>query len=150
MTSDQTIDIVKHTRDCHRTLQRYYRDLKGRVASERVQLALDFLIAHEASMETALSQYETQVPHNIAQRWFKYSPNEELKRLLAEEDLPPDMSIEHLSAWVARLNDGLIQSYRQFEEASWPEPLREVMQRLVALEHEGRKRVVRALQEQVD
>jgi 16S rRNA C967 or C1407 C5-methylase (RsmB/RsmF family) len=115
MTSDRTIDLVKRSEACHRTLQAYYRQLKAKVANERVRLALDYLIAHEASMEAALRQYETHVPNNVAERWFQYSPNEELERLLAASDLPTDLTIEQLSTWVVRLNDGLIQYYRQFE-----------------------------------
>lgn len=150
MTSDRTIDLVKRSEAFHRRLQTYYSQLRGKVANERVLLALDYLVEHEARMETELRQYEQHVPENVAARWFNYSPNDELERLLAESDLPTDVTIEQLSTWVAQLNDALVRYYRQFEEASWPEPLREVMERLVEMEREEQKRIVRALQEQVD
>jgi len=148
MTSDRTIDLVKHAEAYHRTLQKYYRKLRGEAEQTRVQMALDYLIQHEASMESALRDYEKHVPENVAARWFKYSPNEALEQMLAEKEVDPKISIGDLSTWVTHLNEGLIRYYQQFVEASWPEPVQEVMERLLEMEREEQKRTVRALQEQ--
>lgn len=149
MSSDKTVEIVHRGEEFHRQLGKFYRTLYQQATDPRVKMALQYLIQHEAEMEDNTRAFAKDVPSPHADRWFKYSPNEELQKLLETHPMTPDMSLDHLSECAHRYSECITRYYRQFADTAVPEPLVEAFRKLLEMEEEGQKKMTVALQDPV-
>lgn len=149
MSSDKTTDIVHRGEEFHRALAKYYRELQHRVTDNSVKMALAFLEQHEQGLESSTRAYGQSVPHPMADRWFSYSPNEELQKLMDSTEAPADLTPAQLSDLAHRFSECITRFYRQFADAAMPEPLAEAFSKLLEMELEGQKKVTNALQQQI-
>ncbi|MBI2433049.1 MAG: hypothetical protein HYV26_09275 [Candidatus Hydrogenedentes bacterium] len=147
MTSDRTIDLVHRAEEFHRLLAAHYRRLRSSAKEERVKLALDYLIQQQTAIEGSLRAYEVDAPALVAERWFKYSPAEELRKLLEATPIQADIDLAELGRQAVEFGNCLIRFYKQFAETALPEDLGEVMSKLLSLEEEEQKKMTDALQQ---
>ncbi len=143
------VEIVHRGEEFHRQLGKYYRSFSHQATNPRVKMALEFLMEHEAELEDNTRSFAHEVTHPHSDRWFKYSPNEELQKLMSSHPLTPDMPLEHLSECAHQYSTCITRYYKQFAETAVPEPLVEAFRNLLAMEEEAQKKMTSALPDQL-
>lgn len=142
-TFEQTRDVLDHARSFHHQVAELYQRLEDRVEKERVQMLLDYLQRHEKHLEQSLADYEDEASKWILDAWFQYTLEEDPSDLLSSVEIREDMSVDDVVRLALRLDDYLIDLYRNMaERADLPE-VREVFANLLELEQQDEHQIAR-------
>ena len=122
MTAKRMRDVIDCARDFHEALSAMYQLLSDRSGSERARLLLDYLQRHEHRLGEVLEEYEAGAPRALMETWFKPGPECPKVPALEAADLDGDISIDEIVCLALKLDDLLVQLYREAaEEAVSPE-----------------------------
>ena len=142
-TFERTRDVLDHARSFHQQVSELYQRLEDRAEKERVQMLLDYLRRHEKHLEQSLSDYEKEASKRILDTWFQYTLEEDPSDLLSEVEVREDMAVDDVVRLALRLDDYLIDLYRNMaDNADIPE-VKEVFTNLLELEQQDEHQLAR-------
>lgn len=131
----QTVrDILDHARSFHRKLADFYA-LKGEHADkELVRVLLNYMSRHERHLDECLSSYEKESAKRILETWFKYPP--EMPECACFEciELKPDLSAKDLFDTAMKVDQCLVNLYRQAAERAVSSEVKALFAELLELE----------------
>ncbi len=130
MAFEQVRDVIDRARAFHRELAEFYRRAENTADRERVKLVLDYLVRHERRMGEQLAAFEQGSPRRVLESWFVVSPGATIREEIARIVLRPDMTVSEVVCLALKLDEFLLQLYREASEAASAEPVREAFERL--------------------
>jgi tagatose-1,6-bisphosphate aldolase len=148
MGSIRIIDILHRAEQFHRDLARYYQRLGDHSQSADVKRALEFMSQHEQSMQKIVQEYEKETPENVGETWVKSIPHITELQCVDRAELPDDVSVDDVIEIAMQWRKLLLDLYSSLADRSIISvDAREAMQRMLQLEDEENRRVVRGLSE---
>jgi rubrerythrin len=152
MAFETTKDVLDHAREFHTQLSDFYTLLSGKSEKQRVKLLLDYMSEHEKYLEEILSRYEEEVSKKILNTWFQYSPPKELLDTCREVSIKKtdDLTVDDVIEIAVKLNQCLIDLYKEMIKNSETNLIREVFTNLMEMEKRQELEVVRDAQEWKD
>ena len=142
MAIEQTKDILERARTLHRELSDFYQRLKDDTQRERVKMLLDYLSRHESLMDERLKEYEESAARSLLDTWYKIAPAQEIRRTMENLNLHPDMSVAEVLDIALRLDEVLIELYKQAADLAPAEDVRALFSQLWAEAQKERARMV--------
>lgn len=136
MAFEQVRDVIDRARRFHHEIAEFYRQLEDHTDKEKVKMILQYLERHELILEGKLKEFEDDAGANILDTWFKYAPNEEIQRIIAQLEVQDDMSPAEVVQMALKLDDAMLSLYRQAADHAAVEEVRDVFNNLF---EEGRK-----------
>ena len=143
MRFEQTRDVLNHTRDFHGKLARFYHSLADETQQERIKLLLEYFSRHEQHLGDSLDRFEDETSTSVLNTWIDFSQDKALLRFPADINIEPDMSVDQVIKIAMDLDERLIRLYRQLVENTRVPELREIFEKLLALEESEKLRVAR-------
>jgi hypothetical protein len=143
MASQTVRDIITHIRGMHRQLSSLYQSMGHASARERVKLLLYYVSRHERNLEDALSQYQQQAKKSVLDTWYKSSSGDPLAAVLDPIRINPDMATDEVVRVVLDADQKLVAQFRQLAENAASEDVRELFQKLIAIEEREEHLLVR-------
>ena len=142
-TYERTQDVLDHARAFHSKLSELYENLAEEAQQERVKMLLTYLSRHEEHMEESLAGYEEGASRSILDTWFKYIPGE--AKLLQCEGitLEPDMSVDDIVAAALRMDNCLVDLYKEMAATAVSQEVKEVFANLLRMEEQQQHKLVR-------
>lgn len=136
MAFEQVRDVIDRARRFHHEIAEFYRQLEDHADKEKVKLILQYLERHELMLEGKLKDFEDDAGANILDTWFKYAPNEEIQKIIAQLVVKDDMSPPEVVNMALKLDDAMLNLYRQAADNAAVDEVRDVFNNLF---EEGRK-----------
>lgn len=149
MAFDQTRDVLKHVRQFHQALSRYYEELKESADSERALHLLDHLSRHEQSLDQWLGEYEEQVSNNVLDTYFKYRSECTHESKIRDYETKPLMSVCDITAAAMYFDTCLISFCREMARGALSENVREVFENMLEREQHEQEQLSKQLLEMV-
>jgi len=146
MSYIKLIDLLKKGEKFHRDLAAYYEDLEHEASNPQVKCMLEHMRLHEEILANSIHAYEMEAPSGTIDMWFQYEPETNLAKMIAEADVSPDMGPDEVIEMAVKFDNAMVMLYRQLREMSPPTQVREAFDKLLEMEEEQRKRLVRGLQ----
>ncbi len=143
MASQTVRDIITHIRGMHCQLGSLYQSMGNAAARERVKLLLYYVSRHERNLEEALSQYQQQAKKAVLDTWYKSSSGDPLAGVLDPLHIRPDMATDDVIHTVLDADQKLVNQFRQLAENAASEDVRELFQKLIAIEEREEHLLVR-------
>ena len=134
MRFEQTRDVLEHARAFHAHIGELYHRLANEAERGAVKMLLEYMGRHERNLEEALARYQREASEQILDTWFQYTHDDEILRLCEDSDFRPDMTVTEIVAAGLKLDDCLIQLYREMAECADSEQVREVFTNLLEME----------------
>ncbi|MEX0704276.1 MAG: hypothetical protein WD069_19405 [Planctomycetales bacterium] len=134
MSYRQVGDILQEIEAVHRALAVFYQDWAAHAEDERAQAVLAHVRRHEDFFKEALARYEPQAAQGILDTWIQYTPEEALNDALKEVELSADISVDDVAEVVLRVDQALLEAYRQLSESTAAPRVRELFTTLMELE----------------
>ena len=130
MAFEQVRDVIERARAFHRELADFYHRAENDAERERVKLLLDYLVRHEQRMGAQLAAFEHDSSRRVMETWFVVSPGATIREEIARIKLRPDMTTSEVICMALRIDEFLLQLYREAAEEATNEAVRETFQRL--------------------
>ena len=130
-------DLLSYARGFHHDLAAYYRELDDQSAQEQVHMVLEYLQRHERNLEACLSAYEKDASERVLNTWFMHAPGLEMPGDESFGAVRPDLSVDDVLALALRHDQWLIRLYRQAEQHSVSEGIRDLFRRLLEMAESG-------------
>jgi len=146
MSYVKLIDLLKKGEDFHRNLAAYYEQLEQEATRSDVKYMLEHMRLHEEVLANAIHAYESEAPAGIIDNWYQYEPDTNLAKMIAEVEVGPDMTPDDAIEMAVRFDSAMVMLYKQLREMSPPTEVREALDKILEMEEEQRKRLVRGLQ----
>ena len=143
MASETVKDIITRIRGMHNQLGWFYQAMEETAAKERVKLLLQYISRHELNLEKALSQYQQQAKKAVLNTWYKATPGDTLGQDLDLLKITVDMSAGEVIRIALDVDQKLVAQFRQMAENSGSEEVRELFQKLIAIEEREEHQLVR-------
>jgi len=144
MEYERTRDIIEHARAFHGRLEELYQGLAEKAEKQRVKMLLDHLSRHERRLREVLSRYEQHAAREMLDTWFQYVPEEETLQRFAAVDWTDDMSIDQIIENALRLDQYLLDLFRESANRALGDDIRDVLGSLLTLEEEEMVRLKRS------
>nr|MBS0019122.1 hypothetical protein [Gammaproteobacteria bacterium] len=142
-TFERTRDVLDHARSFHHQVGALYQRLENQAEKERVQMLLDYLGRHERHLEKSLADYEEEASKRIMDTWFQYTLEEDPSDLLSEVQIKGDMSVDDVVRLALRLDDYLIDLYKNMAENTDIPEVKEMFTNLLELEQQEEHQIAR-------
>ena len=142
-TFERTQDVLDHARTFHNELRRLYEQLSTETQKERVKMLLEYLSHHEKHLEQSLAAYEESASERVLDTWFKYVPQEDKLKEFQDVKLEPDMSIDDVVDVALRMDNCLVEFYKDMAEVAVIPEVKEVFTNLLAMEEKEKRKLVR-------
>lgn len=142
-TFERTQDVLDHARIFHNELRRLYEQLSTETEKERVRMLLDYLSRHEEHLEESLAAYEEGASKRVLDTWFKYVPAEDKLEKFRDVKLEPDMSVDDVVDVALRMDDCLVDLYKEMAEVAVSQEVKEVFTNLLEMEEQEKHKLVR-------
>ena len=146
MGSMRMMDLLKKGEAFHEQLAAYYERLSHEVDREEVRIILEYVSRHETYLGHCFEDYEKHAPKAVAEHWFKWIPDTRFSALMEAEAIPHDAEVDDVIRMARRFDDCLIQLYQELVEMSPPGQLRDALGKLLEMEQQQEKLMVRNLQ----
>ena len=143
MRFEQTRDVLEHARDFHAKLARFYHSLADEAQQERLKLLLDYISRHEQHLGESLDQFEDDATTKLLDTWIDFSQDSEILRFPADISIEPDMTVDQVIEIAMKMDECLVQLYRQLVAHTDVPEVREVFENLLALEEGEKHRIAR-------
>lgn len=152
MAFETTKDVLAHAREFHTQLSDFFNLLSRKSKKQRVKLLLDYMSEHEKYLEETMSRYEEEVSAKILNTWFQYPPPKELLETCREVSInkTDDLSVDDVIEMAVKLNQCLIDLYKEMIKNSETEQIRDVFTNLMEMEKRQELELVRDAQEWKD
>lgn len=143
MEYERTRDILNHARKFHSRLQAWYEGLSGQAEKHRVKLLLAYLSRHEERLSEHLARYETHAAQEVLDTWFQYVPEEDTMQRFRAIELTPDMTVNQVVTAALKLDQYLVDLFREGARRTMSSEVREILNSLLELEEEEQLRLKR-------
>jgi rubrerythrin len=143
MASRTVRDIITQIRSMHRQLGNLYQTMGDAAARERVKLLLYYVSRHERNLEEALSQYQQQAKKGVLDTWYKSAAGDPVAEFMDPVRITPDMSTDAVVQTVLEADQKLVDQFRRLAENGPSEDVRELFQKLIAIEEREEHLLVR-------
>ena len=150
MASETVKDIIMRVRGLHNQLSWFYEAMGDGASKQRVKLLLQYVSRHERNLETALRQYQEQANQSVLNTWYKASPGNEIAKDISDLKITPEMTTEEVISLVLAADRKLVNQFRQLSENAASEDVRELFQKLIAIEEREEHQLVRDSEELED
>ena len=152
MAFETTKDILDHARGFHRQLGEFYGSLSNQSGKQRVKMLLDYMSQQERHLEDALARYVEQLSEKMLNTWFQYPPPKEILSLCQEVTMAgkSDLTVDDVIAMVVKLDQCLIDLFKDAVEKAETDQLREIFRNLLEMERRYELELVRDAQEWKD
>ena len=143
MASETVKDIIVRIRGMHSQLGWFYQAMGEATAKERVKLLLNYISRHERNLEEALSQYQNQAAKAVLDTWYKATPGTALSQEMEQLKISSEMTADEVVALVLAADQKLVGQFRQLAENAASEDVRDLFQKLIAIEEREEHQLVR-------
>jgi len=126
-----TRDLLDRVRSFHNILSEFYCQLADKSRNKRIKILLDYLSDHENCFTKNLEMFENEVPDSILDTWFKYVPDKNKLRGCEKMELASDMSVEDVVRLSHRVDDCLIQFYKEMAKHGVMKEIKELFTNLL-------------------
>ena len=152
MAFETTKDVLDHARKFHTQLSEFYSLLSNKSEKQRVKLLLDYMSQHEKYLEETLTRYKEEVSEKILNTWLKYPPPPEILETCREVSInkTDDLTVDDVIELGVKLNQCLIDLYKEMIKNSETDEMREVFTNLMEMERRQELELVRDAQEWKD
>ena len=142
-TYERTRDVLDHARTFHNELRKAYQKLSSETEKERIRMLLDYVSRHEEHLEESLTAYEARASKKVLDTWFKYVPEEDKLQNVQDLKLEPDMSIDDIIDVTLRMDNCLVDLYKEMAEAAVSQEVKEVFTNLLNMVEQEKHKLVR-------
>jgi hypothetical protein len=142
-TFETTRDIIDLARRFHNEVSAFYERLGNQASKGRVRLLLQYMSRHEKHLEECLAEYELDASQRILETWFQYTPATTPVEHLQTIQLEPEMSIDDVVDLALRLDEYLVDLYREVANQADSREVAEVFGNLLNLEQQEEIAVTR-------
>ena len=139
----QVKDVLDYGQKIHADLQSFYRCINDEIQQARVQMLLDFLSGHELLREEALADFEAEAKQPILDAWLQYKPSIDIEKLIGDQAIQPNMTIDEVIQIAVDFDNALIELYREVAAGTDLPQVRQLFDNLRAMEHHEKLRFVR-------
>jgi len=129
----QVRDIFALSRGFHRRLSEYYARLANHADRQRAKMLLDYLSRHEANLQSCLERYEADASNRLLDAWCQYVPEAFSFEHLGNCLTNPEITVDEVASLVLRLDDALIEFYRDLADNAESPEVRELFENLLQL-----------------
>jgi len=143
MAYQQTRDILERARDFHHQLSEFYRRLGDSAERATVKMLLEYMSRHEKHLEESLAVYEEAAAGNVLDSWFKYTPERATCKCFEGVELGASMSVGDVVSIAMRLDDCLVNLYKEAAESLPAGQVQEVFAKLLEQEEQEKVRLTR-------
>jgi rubrerythrin len=152
MTFEKIKDVLKQARGFHRQLSEFYSSLSNRSGQQRVKMMLDYICQQEIRLEDSLSRYEEQLSEKLLDANCQDPPPQETLKVCKDviRDIKGDLTVDEVIAMVVKMDQCLIDLYKDAVEKAESDNVREIFNNLVEMERRYQLEWVRAAQEWKD
>jgi rubrerythrin len=152
MAVETTKDVLDHAREFHTQLSEFYSLLSKKSEKQRVKLLLDYMSQHEKHLEETLTRYEEEVSEKILNTWFQFPPPKEVLTTCSKINIEEkqDLTVDDVIEMAVKLDDCLIDLYKEMIKNSEIDEMREVFTSLMEMEKRQELELVRDAQEWKD
>lgn len=145
MRFETTRDVLDYVKQFHRKARNLYSELADQEEQERLKLLLNYLSRHENHLAKSLADYEKETSEKILNTWFQYVPDQALLESINDIDIEPNLSVDEIVDLAMRLDDCLIQLYKEMiDHSSAISEVKEVFQNLLDMEKQEQHRLARS------
>ena len=137
-------DVLDYSRKLHEHTRNLYQQLRDQTQRDRVDMMLNLLAAHENTLAEAMISMQEHTSQKVLQEWHQFEPGSISEALQDAHELHPDISIDELVKVALRIDDYLINLYRQMLSETTSDDARAVFESLIRLEETEKMRTVRA------
>ena len=142
-TYERTQDVLDHVRAFHDDLGKRYEQLSSESQQERIKMLLNYLGRHERHLEECLADYEETASRGILETWFKFVPQEARLLKLDDMKLTPDMSVDDIVDVALRMDNCVVELYRELADISVSQQVKDVFTNLLTMEEEQKHKMIR-------
>lgn len=144
-TFKQARDLLVWVRDLHRRMKEAYRNAADDAEEGRPAMLFRFLEKHErefeASIEEALSNHD-----DVLDTWIQYTPDKEGLEPFHSYEPAPDMDVDDVVDTARKMNDALLQFFKEAIERVQSEPAKEVFEQLLLKQESDRAKLAEHLE----
>lgn len=140
---EQVKDVLDYGQKIHADLQSFYRSINDEKQQIRVEMLLDFLGRHEQHREEALADFEGEAKKHILDTWLQYKPSIDIEKLIGDQSIQPNMTIDEVTKIAIDLDNALIELYRETAAATDIPQVKQLFENLLEMEYNEKLRFVR-------
>lgn len=137
-------DILDYSTRLHQHASNLYEQLRDQTQRDRVDMMLKLLSAHEQTLASSLQSVQAHASASVLSEWHQFEPGSIADALADCRDMHPDMSIDELVRIALKIDDYLIDLYRQMLSESPSKDSQTLFQGLISLEENEKMSTVRA------
>ncbi len=142
-TYKKTSEIIDFVGSFHKKMSEYYMKLNEGANKQRIKMLLDYLLKHEKQREETLANYQKEASRKVLNNWFKYVPENIPYDCFDNIVIDPEISIDDVVITALRLNDCLIEMYKNLIKETEVEEVKEVFNSLLNRLKKEEKNLVR-------
>jgi hypothetical protein len=131
---EQVKDVLDYGKLVHADLCKLYESLNVESQQERVKMLLDYLSRHERHLEETLSRFEAGSHQDVLDTWLQYAPSINVLKLIGNQTIRPDMSVDEVVKLAVEFDDALVEFYREAADECGLPRINEVFLNLIELE----------------
>ena len=138
-------ELLDRARDFHHQLSELYSQSLAIASDERAKILLDYMSAHETTLEQAIEDYKQEAASKqVLDHWVQFPPDTATCKCFDNvEALDSSMTVNDIISVVMQLDDCLIRFYRQLAEEAHNEIISNIFKRLLMLEESEERIAVR-------
>ncbi|MBE0484341.1 MAG: hypothetical protein IBX52_12665 [Bacterioplanes sp.] len=137
-------DILQYSAHLHQHASNLYEQLREQTQRERVDMMLVLLSRHEQTLAASLQSVQEHANESVLQEWHQFEASSIADVLDNGQNLHPDMSVDELVQIALKIDDYLIQLYRQILSEASGKDSQALFQGLISLEENEKMSTVRA------
>lgn len=137
-------EILKYSLDLHVHARKLYEELRDSDQRERVDMMLGLLSEHEKSLEGHVSDLHGSAKKSVLEEWHQFEPKKIDEVLASCKSLHNNMTVEELVDVALKLDDFMIEFYKQIASEATSNATREIFNNLIKLEENEKMQIVRA------
>ena len=143
MAIKQTRDVLDYVRDFHKKLSDFYHDLADQTDKERLKMLLEYISRHERHIEATVTEYEASASKRILDCWLQCAPKMETADIAEDLKLKSSMSVDDVINLAVKLDDYLIDLYKQAADSAESKDAKDVFTKLLEMENHEKHKLVR-------
>lgn len=137
-------DILQYSKDLHVHARKLYEQLKDSSQRERVDMMLDLLSEHEKTLGAQVADLHGSASKAVLNEWHQFEPKKIEEVLVNCQALNSEMSVDNLVDVALKIDDFMIDFYRQIASEATSRATREIFTNLIQLEENEKMQIVRA------
>ncbi|WP_430462992.1 hypothetical protein ACQUQU_09460 [Thalassolituus sp. LLYu03] len=137
-------DIMDYSQRLHEHARNLYEQLRDQTQRERVDMMLHLLAEHEETLARAIADVQDGLSEKVLKEWHQFEPGSISEALKGCRECHPDLSVEELVTIALKIDDYMIDLYKQMLSEATSNDSRRLFSNLVQLEESEKMRTVRA------